>query len=118
MPLYLVLRAHRGKFGYVRAGEHLTLPDGYAKELMRLHNPLVRPMTEAELAAAKPGVLDGAASSTPAGEGAGAAAGESQAGAATADPPAAGSGSPLSSAHLARRSRRRTSKPAGDAPGS
>lgn len=108
MPLYLVLRAHRGRYGYVRAGEHVQLPENYAKDLQRFTRPLVREMTAEEIEKANPGAASSEAPPTE---------GETQAGAATEQPPAGGSARPLSSQQVGRRSRRKTSSPAGGAPG-
>lgn len=107
MPVYRVLRAHRGRYGYVRAGVTLHLPSHYADDLMRHKRPLVAELSPEEAARIRDDAAPGA---SPAGVG------ESQAGPATAVLPAAGSGKPLSSQHLGRRSRRKTSTTAGVAP--
>lgn len=102
MPEYIVLRAHRGRYGYVRLGQKLTLPVRYGADLMRHRNPLVREAT-AEEAKGQPKT---AAEAAPGLEGG--APGETKAGPTSADQPAAGSGRPLSSRQLARRSRKKT----------
>lgn len=100
MAMYRVLRAHRGRYGYMRAGQVMTLPDGYARDLMRFARPLVEPCSEAETARVRP---DPAVQAP-----AGGATGEKTAGRPSEVPPAAGSVKPLSSRHLARRSRTKT----------
>lgn len=99
MSEYRVLRAHRGRYGYARRGELLTLPVHYAAELMRHKRPLIVELSPEEAerirANAKPGAPP-------------AAKGEKQAGPASAVRPAAGRGKPLSSQQVAPRSRRKT----------
>lgn len=101
MPLYMVERAHRGRYGYQRKGQLVTLPESYAKDLMRGGAPRVRPATPEEAKGFTPGALPGA---VPAAE-AGADVGESMAGGTSVGRPAAGSKRPLSSRQLGRRSR-------------
>lgn len=99
MPNYRVLRAHRGRYGYARRGELLTLPVHYAADLMRHKRPLVVELEPEEAMRVRSSAKPGASP---------AAVGEKKAGPASAALPAAGRGKPLSSQQVGRRSRRKT----------